>query len=247
MVEAQPDPFVSGHAASPVTLDPGTDLAEWAALAWFDRVGPLDVTTTEIPSVASLVRLRTLRDFAEDWSHPVAHDDPGPVVVEPRLIRRVGRSGTLIDARLADPTASTKDHQIVTDDGDAAGFVAEMADRLGPRPFERRTGVSRSAAQRAATNVPISPRNRARAVRALQMTHDAARCALDGCEEPVPRPNARYCCRAHSDAAYRQRKRERGAAPVEGPSCAKCGALMFGGAVGRRGLCTDCEEKGDTS
>jgi hypothetical protein len=243
IVEAQPDPFVSGHSASPLALDPGTDLAKWDSLTWFDRVGPLDVTTTEIPSVASLVRLRTLRDFAEDWSHPVAHDDPGLIVVEPRLIQRVGRSGALIDARLADPTASTKDHQIVTDDGDVAGFVAEMAEHLGPRPFERRTGVSRSAAQRAAANRTMSRQNQARAVRALQMTGDSVRCALEGCEQPVPRPNAHYCCRAHSDAAYRQRRRQRKAPDVDGPTCTKCGALMFAGADGGQGLCVDCENE----
>ncbi len=213
-------------------------------------VGRLDrakIPRAQVPSVASLVRLRTLRDFAEDWSHPVAHDDRGLVVVEPRLIRRVGRSGALIDARLADPTASNKAHQIVSVDGDVAGFVADAARRLGPRPFARRTGLSLSVAKRAVRGQRISRANRARAVRALQTVKEATTCAIDDCDETVPRPNAVYCGTAHSKLAYRQRVKERTAATAEGPTCSKCGCLMLGGADGRHGLCIDCEEKGTAS
>ena len=165
LLEAQPDPFIAPHAPTPVALDPGTDLADWASLAWCDQRGILAVTTTKIPSDPSLVRLRTLRDFAADWEVAKPSDDPGPVVLDARLIRRVGRPGSLIDARLANANAAVSEHQLVYDEGDPAAFVAEEARRLGPRPFARRTGLALTVAKRAVAGKPISPRNVEQALR----------------------------------------------------------------------------------
>ena len=56
IVEAQPDPFIAPHAATPMALDPGTDLAEWPRLDFFDREEPLGVTTRVILSDPATVR-----------------------------------------------------------------------------------------------------------------------------------------------------------------------------------------------
>ena len=40
IVEAHPDQLLARHAETPVALDPGTNLAEWATLQWHDRHGP---------------------------------------------------------------------------------------------------------------------------------------------------------------------------------------------------------------
>jgi hypothetical protein len=199
LVQAQPDRAYAPKADAPIALDPGTNLREWRDLDWRERDGR--------PSTAPLL---ALVDFAERWAHPLPPEDQSGIVVEPRLIRRVGRGGALIDARLAGSTAPASDHQVVYDEGDPAGFVVDEVKRLGPARFARRFGVPERTARGIANGRRPSQTTVRRVVRALRVvTHDTRRCALDGCDEAVWRPNARYCTPAHADRAYRLRRRGR--------------------------------------
>ena len=245
-VEAEPDKLF-GDPGVPVALDPGDDLASWAKLAWFHRDGRrVRVGTTERLGVD--VVARTLDDYAYGWTRPVLEDDDEDVIeIDPRLVRKVGRGGALIDAQLADPSARAKDHQVCYSAGDAAAFVADEARRTGKRAFARLTGLPATVAGRAALGLPISAANVERALQVLTGRRTERLCALDGCEQPVLRPNAHYCSKAHADRAYRQRRRAR-PAPVAPdpfaavPTCGSCDAYMRGAADAGTGLCVDCAE-----
>jgi hypothetical protein len=205
LVEGQPDRAYSPNAAAPVALDPGTDLAERESLDFRDREGP-----------SSAVALLALVDFAQGWAQPVPRDQVDEITVEPRLIRRVGRGGALIDARLAGSTAPASEHQVVYDEGDPASFVVDEVKRLGPARFARRYGVPEGTARGIASGRRPRKATVRRVLRALRVvTDETRRCALDGCEEALWRPNGRYCCPAHSDRAYRLRRHAR---PQEGAS-----------------------------
>jgi hypothetical protein len=196
LVQGQPDRAYAPSAEAPTALDPGTDLAAWRDLDWRGRDGR--------PSTMPLL---ALVDFAERWTHPLRPDDRSGIVVEPRLIRRVGRGGALVDARLAGSTAPASEHQVVYDEGDPAGFVVDEVKRLGPAHFARRYGVPERTARGIANGRRPSKATVHRVLRALRLaTDETRRCALDSCEEAVWRPNARYCTPAHADRAYRLRQ-----------------------------------------
>jgi hypothetical protein len=148
----------------------------------------------------------------------------------------------LVDAQLADPDAKADHHQVVYSEGDAAGFVAEEARRQGPRPFARLTGLPLKVAERAALGRPISVANVERAIQVLCSEPDVRRCALEGCEAPVYRPNARFCSKAHADRSRQATKRraERADPFASVPPCRECGAHMLGTADVGSGLCSDC-------
>lgn len=237
-IEAEPDKVISDRVA--VALDPGDDLAGWAHLAWFDRDGtPVRVGTAN--EARTDVVARTLADYAWGWAQPVPPDDEDLVEIDPRLVRRVGRGGALIDAQLADPEARAEDHQVLYGAGDPEAFVAEQARRLGPRPFARLTGVSLTATKRLIAGRPVSDANVERALKGLYgQRPDGRRCALDNCGEPVSRPNARYCTKAHRDASYRKRRAQRTEQLDGPPVCASCGSCMLGSADTGTGVCIDC-------
>lgn len=246
-VRLEPDKLF-GDPGAPVALDPGDDLTGWASsVSWTDAAGHQVRVGTDGPGDVDVVG-RALSEFAYEWTKPSPPEDDSLVELDPRLVRRVGRGGALIDAQLADPEARPEDHLVVYTEGDAAGLVADEARRLGPRQLARLTGLSLKVAERAALGQPISPTNVERALHALIGRRDAGRrCALSGCEELVTRPNALYCTKVHADRAYRQRRRGQRAAmapdPFSGvPTCAACGSYMRGAADTRTGLCADCAE-----
>jgi hypothetical protein len=113
-----------------VALDPGS-LVFHEQIDWRDSDG----NPTDLP-------LKTVDVVAEQWAKPTAEPDVGEIVVDPRLTRRVGRGGALIDAPLANSTARAADHQVLYTEGDAIGFVGD--DNGPPRPaeFARRYQVS---------------------------------------------------------------------------------------------------------
>ena len=247
LVEARVDRQLAPGTTAPIALDPGDDLSGWAALVWVDHDGRR-VRVSTGPDPGTTVPLTRLVDVAADWCVPVPAREPVLLRIDRRLVRRVGRGGTLVDAQLADPDAEVGDHQVVYSEGDTAGFVAEEARRMGPRPFARLTGLALKVAERAALGQPISPANVEKAIQALTNGSRAGRsCALDGCDAPVMRPNAHYCTKAHADRAYRQRRaasrRRRVPDPYAGlPSCSVCGALMAGAADTGTGVCSDCSK-----
>lgn len=236
LVEARVDRQLASDIPAPVALDPGDDMDGWKDLCWVDDDGcRVHVSTGDEPGTS--VPLARLADVAADWAIPVDVSPPALFTYDRRLARRVGRGGALVDARLADPDAAADDHQVLYGEDDAPGFVAEEARRLGPRPFARLTGLPLKVAERAALGRPISAANVERAMEALGSPCPERRCALPGCEQPVPRPNARYCTTTHADRAYRLRKAQ---APPPGASvCGTCGAVRFGDVAGPCPACGD--------
>ncbi|MGH8995139.1 MAG: hypothetical protein ACRDYB_03750, partial [Acidimicrobiales bacterium] len=249
LVEARVDRQLAPGTPAPIALDPGDDLSGWEDLAWVDHDGRRGRVSTG-PDPGTTVPLTRLADVAADWCVPVPARESVLLRIDRRLVRRVGRGGTLVDAQLADPDAEVGDHQVVYSEGDPAGFVAEEARRMGPRPFARLTGLPLKVAERAALGQPISAANVEKAVQALAKSSGVDRtCALDGCDTRVMRPNARYCSKAHADRAYRQRRAASrpGRAPdpyADLPSCRLCGALVLGAADTGTGLCCDCAQGG---
>ena len=250
LVEARVDRLLAPKAPAPLAPDPGDDLDGWTEARWIGTDGQ-QVAVSTGPDPGASVPLTRLADVAADWAIPVEVSPAALLTYDRRLARRVGRGGALVDARLADPDAVAYDHQALYAGGDAAGFVAEEARRAGPRPFARLTGLALKVAERAALGQPISADNVERALAALCSEPGVRRCALEGCEAPVPRPNARFCSKAHADRAYRARRSDRRQRGVSDPyaaipTCTACGVLMLGGADTGTGLCIDCNE-GDAS
>jgi len=256
LVEARVDRLLAPGAATPVALDPADDLAGWAEVRWIDPNGRnVAISTGADPGTS--VPLARLADVAADWSVPVAPRDPGLLTFDRRLVRRVGRGGALIDARLANPDAGAEDHQARYPGGDAAGYVGDLAASMGKHAFARRFSLPLKTAERLARGGRPSPRTLHRVLSALGREGPApAHCALEGCDLPVVRPNARYCSKSHADRAYRARKAATGTRlrgnrrsqrpdPDLGvPVCRRCGALMLGDADGGNGLCIDCTDEG---
>jgi hypothetical protein len=208
LLEARVDRLLAPSAPAPIALDPGDDLSGWSTLRWVDSDGaPCAVSTGEDPGIA--VPLVRLADAASDWSIPVPPHEPELLHFDRRLARRVGRAGALVDARLADPKASAEEYQVLYTQGDAVGVVIELARSMGKRPFARRFEISLKTAERLARGAKPSPATVAWVLARLAQEPATSSCALEGCDAPLPRPNARYCSKAHADRAYRARRRAR--------------------------------------
>jgi hypothetical protein len=210
---------------APVALDPGGDLSDWRKIDWRGAEGE-PVETTVDPSKAAErsdrrapVLLANLGGKAIRWLRPRPVDDRSSVVVEPELIRRVGRSGALIEARLTDPYADTSGLRCVYSEGDPVSYLVNQASKLGPRAFARMSGISREAALRLANGKPVQAATIRKTLANLRIvTSDTHRCQV--CQEPVFRIGALYCsprCR-ETDKKRRQRAGSRFRPRVSGPS-----------------------------
>ena len=206
-VEGVVDRSVRPDVVAPVAPDWGTGTDPFS-LPWHTPDDCAREVSTD-PGDYGAVPLRRLSSKAARWGRPVLDDeDISEIVVDKRLIRRVGRSGALVDAQLADSSAVAADHQVVFSEGDAAGFLVQRALALGPSAYERLTRVSSKTAKRRARGQLPRRSQAAHELRAL-LAAASASCDLSGCDRPVLRPNARYCSSAHKDRAYRLRRKER--------------------------------------
>jgi hypothetical protein len=133
---------------------------------------------------------------------PESYEDPGLVEIHPLLIRRVGRGGALVDAQLADPNARAIDHEVVYSEGDAAGFVCDEIERLGPSGFRDRYDVPVDTADK------IKAGRQPSAVTVRRVLTVLARgdgglvrsCALKGCNQLLDRGARKFCSPAHAKA-----------------------------------------------
>ena len=214
LVEGQVDKLY-GDPGAPIALDPGTDFADWSDLDWRDPNGQtIDVTT--VPGRRCVV-LRDLGGKALGWCSAKAQEPEGVVDVDPRLIRRVGRGGALIDALLADPTARPEDHQITYDAGDCAAFVTDLVARMGRKPFAAAFDLPLSTIHRLARGARADEVMAARVLDAFA-SGAIAPTSCEACGALVVRPGATYCsprCRETAKA-----RRRRGSEGVVLPTCA---------------------------
>jgi hypothetical protein len=241
-----------GLGNTAVALDPGGDLDGWRGLGWVGRDTRASVRVSTDPGDVHAVVIDSLDARVVHWTEPPTADPFSEVMVTPLNVSVMGRVSGVIDAVL-DGSGDLAVRRPVYDDGERLSLVQSLARSIGPRPFSRRTGLAPKVAERAALGRPISSRNVARALVALGVEPSTPTCGLDGCEEPVPRPNARYCTAAHRKVAVRVRAREAQlivAHPHEPdsldhlPRCSGgCGTVLIGAAA-RRGTCSRCAEVG---
>jgi hypothetical protein len=193
--------------SSPVALDPGGDLSDWAALDWVDRHDGRAISVGTVGEDLGQVPLVALADTAAAWSTPRRTVPIEHVVVDPLLLRHVGRVSGVIDADLEgfENLASLRPFY---DDAERLAAVHEQAKTLGKRRFARRTGLPLKVAERAALGAAISRRNVDKAMRALGTTDPTARCcAARNCHGTVWRSGARYCSANCRDREKKRRKR----------------------------------------
>ncbi|MGH9293782.1 MAG: hypothetical protein ACRD0B_00485 [Acidimicrobiales bacterium] len=204
------------HADTPVALDSGSDLSDWRSLDWRGLDGEPVQPTVDAGEVAGSPRERTivlsnLGGKAFRWTRPRLLNDRAEVVVEPELIRRVGRSGRLLEAQLADPgTDDASDLRAVYDEGQAETYLARQVKALGPRVFARAAGVSPGVARRIEVGAAVRPSTIRRALANLRLaSNEAPRCPTDA--RPVFRLSALYCSSRCRETAKKRRQREKAA------------------------------------
>jgi hypothetical protein len=81
------------HDARPVTPDPGGELVRWRELPWRDAHGGQAVGVSTDPLDLDRVILDSLRARSVAWSRPTGQVHREAVVVDPLLVRPVGRAG----------------------------------------------------------------------------------------------------------------------------------------------------------
>jgi hypothetical protein len=235
IVEAVPS-LISAHA-HPIALDPGGDLAGWRDLAWFDaRTGEELQLTTDLGHVDEhdervVVVAEPLREKALDWARPRPWPLPEMIVVDPLLVRSIGRAGHRFLTGYAD---------VVDHDLDAAAVLAHVARAQGASWLADVARISERSARRFADGAHRSDAI-ARALRGLRASgltlpglldlaaqSDHGTCALDGCTAPVRRGGAR--CPAHREVWDRQRRRltERKRRQLVGEARAGEGSVVCG-------------------
>ncbi|MBF6556974.1 MAG: hypothetical protein IVW52_12550 [Acidimicrobiales bacterium] len=242
-----------------VAFDPGGALDDWSSLGWVDKhTGePVRVTTDTLNRNA--VAVESLDRRAIQWSRRPLGEPIESVTVNADLLSHRGLVSGVLDAN-GDGIGGSDlwNRRVVYDESNAAAFVVAEADRLGPSAFAGRYGVPISTAEKlSAGRAP--GRGTVHKVLAAVGPDGNRACALDGCTEPVSRTNAIFCCKAHRDRAFRQRrqaererllsapKRPRKAAsdPFAGlPRCVRCEAVMAGTADRGDGVCFSCDEEG---
>jgi hypothetical protein len=255
-VEATVSRAKGERIGAPVALDPGGDLSDWEVqLHFVDRTGGEPVRVTTDPTNQRAILLDTLDNRAVEWTRPPRSVSLDEIVVDPHLVRTVGRVSGVIDAD-ADGLADLVKRRRVFHEADASSFVLAEIVRLGVTGFSCRYGVPGSTAQKIKAGRPPAARTIAQVLMSLDVPDGAARsCQLDGCDRTVVRRNARYCSPAHRNQASRVRRRVDKAnlsetvtipAPAdvipEFPMCPGCGAELLGAAA-RRGTCRTCSEE----
>jgi hypothetical protein len=162
--------------------------------------------------------------------------------VVPELIRRVGRLGVLIEAAMTDPFRNHGPARVVYDEGNVAGFIHDEIARLGPTAFADHFDIPRDRAKKLRSpNRQPSPATVRTVLAALPTAATSRTCALDDCDVPVGRADAKYCSKAHRDRGYRQRQRSlRHSTPelFADLTCAGCGTVLLGSAA--HGPCPVC-------
>ncbi len=240
-VEGVVDILRRAVSPTPVALDPGGPLDDPFSLGWVVKATGARCRATTDPTDTGAILLESLDARAIRWSRPPVTGPIDVVIVDETLIQRVGRVSGVIDAD-ADGLTDLAHRRPVADHGDPVGFAIREAGRLGPAAFSQCYSVPLRTAERIAGGGKPSPATVERVIGSLGSA-DSRTCALEGCEEPVMRPNIWYCRPAHGDRAYRRRRAAVSEAPdpvADLPSCRVCHAVLLG-AADRGGICRTCE------
>jgi hypothetical protein len=188
-----------------VAPDPGGDLSDWQSLPWHDAHSSTAVWISADPMDVGATVVETLRAKAIDWVRPRKVERPPGIIVDPLLVRGVGRSGG--------PFNDGTPQRVLTE-VDAEGILLHSVRVLGSPKVADLTGVPERTLRYIGTRRPRRTTVR-RAISALQqhlgagaLSHlldslDLVRnCALPGCDEPC-RPRSRTCSERHKKALSR--------------------------------------------
>jgi hypothetical protein len=188
-----------------VAPDPGGDLSDWQGLPWHDAhsSGTAWINTDPIDVGATVVE--TLRAKAIDWVRPRKVERPPGIVVDPLLVRGVGRTGGAFNDGSPQP---------VLTEVDVERILLRAVQVLGSPKLAELTGVPERTLRYFGTRRPRRTTVR-RAVSVLEqhlgtnaLSHlldslEVVRnCALPGCDKPA-RPRSRICCERHKKALSR--------------------------------------------
>jgi hypothetical protein len=238
IVEAVPS-LISAHV-HPIALDPGDDLAGWRDLAWFDaRTGEELQLTTDLAHIDErdervVVVAEPLREKALDWARPRPWPLPEVILVDPLLVRGIGRAGH----RFLTGYADTARNEI-----DMAAVLAHVARLRGAVWLAEVLGISASSAKRIRRGAR-RPDAISRATWGLRANGLSLPRLLDLAEDQIQRclrcqiQNQRRgsvfcsdrCAQAHRRWRDRNRKRRARAAATRGVRC-RCGATVGFGDV----------------
>jgi hypothetical protein len=198
---------IYGPASRPrlVTPDPGGDLSDWQRFPWHDAHTSQAAWLSTDPSDVGATIVETLRAKAIAWVRPRDVERPPGVIVDPLLVRGVGRAGGAFN---------DGSPQLVMSEVDVEGVLVHAMSVLGSPTVAELTGIPDSTLRYFRTRRPRRKTVR-RAVRALELrlgpdalSHlvdslDLVReCALPGCDEPS-RPRSRTCSERHKKALSR--------------------------------------------
>jgi hypothetical protein len=213
---------VGGRGA--VALDPGGPLNGWSALRWLDRATgePVRVTTDlGAAGQPGVVVAEALAARALAYGTPTRTEPVEGVVVSALSVRYRGRVSGVIDAATVGEPGELRAKRPEYHDerglgaGQADALIA-LAKALSYASFARRGRTTPRVARRIADGQLPAPLTCQRIVQALRDAEladlEGRRCALEGCTQPVERPNAAYCCSAHRNRAAKRRQRSKVAA-----------------------------------
>ena len=207
-IEATVSRTKAGRISAPVALDPGGDLSDWEVrLHFVDRTGGNPVRVTTDPTNHEAVLLDTLDNRGIEWTRPPRSIHLDEIVVDPNLVRMLGRVSGVIDAE-SDGLADLASRRRTFHEIDASSFVVAEITRLGVSAFSCRYGVEMITTEKIKAGRPPGAVTIARVLQCIDVPESAVRlCLLDNCERTVVRPNARYCSPAHRNHASRLRRK----------------------------------------
>jgi hypothetical protein len=142
------------------------------------------VTVDDGAYVATGLVLEPLNTRAVDWAQPTQESPIPGIVIDPDLVRYVGRVSGIIDASLLSLPGELEGYHPLCGDARRREAVQKRAAAIGPRAFTRRTALPLRVEERAALGRPISHSNVMKAIRALCLDHGHPLCARHDCDHP---------------------------------------------------------------
>ena len=252
-VEGLVAPIQRNLFSSVVALDPGGDISNWQELSWYDRSSGYQVRVTTDPTDVWAVLLQTLENRANEYVRPPRSSPLRTVVVDPSLVKFLGRTSGVIDAQL-DGVKNLEDIRREFSGADVTKHLFDSLRDEGPAAVARRTGIpasTLSAIARGTSPGAKTLRHYADSLGSSQRIGNL--CAREACPGKILRLNQRYCSRTCANSDYRAHQRSGSSCVKKSatmanvdfsqlPRCPGCSALLLGAAA-ERGVCRHCSSE----
>jgi hypothetical protein len=129
------------YGSSPVTKDPGGDLANWRERTWIDPQTQGEVNVTTGASFA--LRIQSLEDVATNFEKPSLVARPERVFFDPLLVRRVGASSSMLDAEL-EGEEDYESQRVTYAEPQYLKHLERQLSLFSPAEISRQTGIPAS-------------------------------------------------------------------------------------------------------